>query len=92
MRTSINELKRGQPELNCDQDALRLRNNQLHQISKIKPLKPKHKPIRTKDIMAHKYLREDGIFAGQEKIDLYGGIMSCMGCRIDLPTMKSLEK
>ena len=59
-------------------------------ISQFKPLKPKHKPIGTKDIMAHKYLREDGIFTGQEKIDLYGVMISCMGCRVDLPTMKSL--
>ncbi len=37
--------------------------------------------------MAYKYLREDGIFTVQEKIDLYGVMISCMGCRIDLPTV-----
>ena len=41
--------------------------------------------------MAYKYLHEDGIFTGQEKIDLYGVMISCMGCRVDLPTMKSLD-
>ncbi len=56
--------------------------------SQFKPLKP----IGTKDIMAYKQLHKDGIFTGQEKIDLYGDMMSCMGFGIDLPTMKSLDK
>ena len=57
---------------------------------RFKPLKPKLKPIGTKDIMAYKQLRQDGIFRGQEKIDLYGIMISCVGFGIDLPTMKSL--
>ena len=57
---------------------------------RFKPLKPKLKPIGTKDIMAYKQLREDDIFTGQEKIDLYGVMISCVGIGTDLPTMKSL--
>ena len=58
---------------------------------RFKPLKPKLKPIGTKDIMAYKQLLQDGIFRGQEKIDLYGIMISCVGFGIDLPTMKSLN-
>jgi hypothetical protein len=57
---------------------------------RFKPLKPKLKPIGTKDIMAYKQLREDGILREQEKIGLYGVMISCVEFGIDLPTMKSL--
>ena len=64
----------------------------MKRVSQFKPLKPKLKPIGTKDIMAYKQLREDGIFRGQEKIGLYGIMISCVGFGIDLPTMKSIDK
>ena len=41
--------------------------------------------------MACKQLREDGIFRGQEKIGLYGVMVSCVGFGIDLPTMKTIS-
>ena len=63
----------------------------MKRVSQFKPLKPKLKPIGTKNIMAYKQLREDGIFTGQEKIGLYGVMISCVGFGIDLPTMKSIS-
>ena len=57
--------------------------------SQFKPFKPKLKPIGTKDIMAYKQLREDGIFTGEEKVGLYGVMVSCVGFGIDLRRAKS---